>query len=61
MMDKEFASRIKSALTVAKMAIEQGNPLTARVAANGPTIRMVIMDAENLVNKVLRGDMELTS
>ena len=34
--------KLRNALTIARMAIEQGNPLTARIAANGPTIGTVI-------------------
>lgn len=46
-------SRLNTALTIAKMAIQQGVPFEACIAANGPTIATVIAEAQKAAEKVL--------
>lgn len=46
-------NRLNTALTIAKMAIEQGLPMYACIAANGPTIATVIAEAQKEAEKVL--------
>ena len=41
----DTVTKLRDALVLAEMALDQGLSLDACIAANGPTIRMVISDA----------------